>query len=573
MTRRSASHNRTGSVALWVALVIYLGLSTLTLREVGLVGEVVQSWSHGAPAQVVAAIEPWRWSSGEATDSVGHRWGPFVASQTRPIESLRLGAFSLPLAVNQYTGGVADWPARLLFSLTGSVAAVTGLHILLGGLLIVLVHRFLRFHGTDVAAAIGALLLATDWGFLFYRRALGGTEILLSAAGVLCLWALWSRRWAGGRHGLMALGIGIGLGILAKATFIVTVGALGLTALLLRWDKPPLRPPLPQRPWLPVAVAVALALPLGIAALHHGIAVPSAPHVQSHDFVGMQWARVYNALTGGPTPARESATALWAWIGDSSVFLHTAYGATVAESTDVLRGLGWLSVLGGTALAWRDRHPTPHVALLRFVSVFLVLQVVLLWWVARDLHHLAQATPTAVIAAGLAVDRLASLMTPPRSPARARAALVLALPWIIAGSVALWRTDAALGTVTRPTVTTSGQAALIDLLQRNGVERLVACDYEVAGVLEPHLPEVDIVHGWALASRVRGAAIEPLLSHAVGGHLLSIPTSPQWTYNLKLRASEFSSPAARVGVAVEAVDRLPDDGAVLYAVRRRKHSL
>jgi hypothetical protein len=556
-----------------VALLLYVGLGVATLREVGLVGEVVRTWTDGAPAQVVVATDPWRWADGAASNTVGHRWGPLVASQVRPVETLRLGSVSVPLAVNQYTSGLPDWPAQWVYALTGSVGAVLGLHWLLGGLLIVLVHRFLRFHGTDVAAAIAALLLATDWGFLFYRRALGGTEVLLQAAGVLCLWALWSRRWAGGAHGLNALGVGIGLGLLAKLTFGITVVALGLTALLLRRDKPPLRPPLPAQPWLPFLLTMMLVLPLGIAALHHGLAVPVDPHVVSHDFGSAQWARVWNALTGGPTPARESVAALYAWIGDGSVFLETAYGAQHTGSADALRWLGWAPILGGVALAWRDRHPTPHIALLRFAAVFLLLQVGLLWWVARDLHHLAQAAPTLAIVAGLALDRLAGRISPPRSPARARASLIFALPWMIAGVVALWRTDDVLRTVNRPTVTRSGQASVVDMVRRSGVERLVVCDYELAGVLEAFLPEVDVVHGWALASRVRGRAIEPLLTHAAGGHLLSIPAAPAWTYNLKFRRADLEAAASRAGVAVAEVDRPPDGGAVLYTVHRRRDSL
>ena len=39
----------------------------------------------------------------------------------------------------------------------------------------------------------------------------------------------------------------------------------------------------------------------------------------------------------------------------------------------------------------------------------------------------------------------------------------------------------------------------------------------------------------------------------MGGHLLSIPGSPPWIYNLKLRESDFSQAAARVGIEVEAV--------------------
>ena len=80
--------------------------------------------------------------------------------------------------------------------------AIIAFHVGLGGLIIAGVHRFLRVHGSRLAAGLGALFLATDWSFLFYKKVLGGTEILLQGAALGCLWALWSRRW---RTGLVLL--------------------------------------------------------------------------------------------------------------------------------------------------------------------------------------------------------------------------------------------------------------------------------------------------------------------------------------------------------------------------------
>jgi 4-amino-4-deoxy-L-arabinose transferase-like glycosyltransferase len=566
---RSIPRSPSRSPALWAALCVYTVLSVTTLRQVGLVGEIASAWTAGAPGQVMVATDPLRWSDGERASTVGHRWGPLVASQTRPIETIQLGPWRMPLAINQYTGGLPDWPARAVFGLTGSITAVLALHGGLGALLIVCVHRFLWFHGTRIAAGVAALLLATDWGFLFYRRALGGTELVLLAAGVLCLWALWSRRWAGGPHGLWAFGLGVGLGCMAKLTFVVTLAALAVTAVILRKDKPAMRPPLPARPMLGAFIASVCLTPLVIAAIHHGFAIDATGHIKSHDFVGFQWSRVWGAMTGGPTPARESIAALWAWVGDPSAFLKVAYGVKTPNNTDALRLLGWMPVLAGVGMAWRARHPTPHEALLRFSSLFLVLQVGGLWWVARDLHHLAQATPTAVIVAALAFDRLAGRVSPPRSFARTRASYTLSLAWVVAGVLALVRTDPVLAQVARPSVTRDGQTALVEMITRNQVRRLTACDYELAGVLEPLLPGVDIVQAWGLASHDRGAAKSSMLEYAVGGHLLSVPDAPPWSYNLRLHPQDISTAATQVGVAVEVVDQLPDGAAVLYTVRRR----
>jgi len=555
-----------------VALAVYGMLAMLTVKDMGVVGEVAQSWQSGRAAAVVVATDPVLWSDGAAAQTAGHRLGPLIASQSRPIETLQIFGLSLPLAVNQYTGGLADWPARILVAITGAPHSAVILHILLGALLIVLVHRFLRFHGTDIAATVAALILATDWGFHFYRKALGGTEILLQAAVLLCLWALWSRRWAGGRHGLTALGVGLGLGLMAKLTFALSFVALGLAAIGLRKDKPPVRPPLPARPWMPLLWVGLLISPLVLAALHHALAVPATPHINSHDFVDMQLSRVMNALSGGASQERESIAALWAWLGDPSAFLETAWDAQVTASADTLKWLGWGLIGLGVVSAWRDRHPTPHLALLRLTSVFLVLQVALLWGIAKDMHHLAMATPVAAIVAGLSLDTLMARFTPPRSPSRAGLCLLLAAPWMLAGGTALMRTDAALGTIQRPTVTATGQAAVIEMLGRNRVQKVVVIDYDLAGVLAPQLPTVEVIHGWGLASQSRKRALKPLLKLGLDGHLLVIPGAPPWRYNLKPRTKALQQTASSAGLVAEVVDRLPDDGAVLYALSRRAGS-
>ncbi|MFT4978122.1 MAG: hypothetical protein ACI8S6_004030, partial [Myxococcota bacterium] len=246
-------------LSLLVALTLYSLLAALIANDLGLVGEVAMGWALDRPPAVVVSLDPLLWADGAAEQTAGHRAGPLIASQVRPLEQLDLGIVRLPLAINLYTGGLPDWPSRLLFLLTGSLVAVLTFHVALGGLLLGLVHRFLRLHGTDIAAAVAALLLATDWAFLFYRRALGGTELALQAALLLCLWGLWSRRWGGGRHGLWPLALGAGLGLSAKLTFAVPLAALLAVAAITRWDHPRNRPPRDHRT-LPLLAAFSLLL-------------------------------------------------------------------------------------------------------------------------------------------------------------------------------------------------------------------------------------------------------------------------------------------------------------------------
>jgi len=552
--------------SLLVALVLYLALAATTVRAVGVVGEVDLSWALGRPPAALVQLDPPLWADGATPPTAGSRLGPLVASQVRPVEGLRLGPVALPLAVNSYTGGLADWPARAVWLLTGSRRAVIALHVALGAVLLVLLHRFLRFRGTDVAAAVAALVLASDWSFLFYRKVLGGTEILLLAAGLLCLWALWSRRWSGGRHGLLALGVGIGLGFQAKLTFSLSLVALLATALLMRWDKPQLSAPRRGGALDGLLAAVLLTSPLWIAALHHGLALPE--HVPSHDFPATQGRRVLSALSGGPGPAREGLANLWFYLARPLAFFGPAYGVTELPGPSPWRLSGCLLVLAGVGLGWKDRHPTPQDALLRFTSVYLLLQLGLLWLVARDLHHMAQATPTFAIVAGLALDRLAGVATPPRSPRRALVALLLSLPLVIGGISALARTDEVVRRVPVPTFPERGQADLVSLLRGAGVRRLVLADYESYGMLELLVPEIRVEHAWPAVARQGPGALPQVLERAQGAWFLELHASQPMGYNLRPSARQLQAAADQAGLVLTRVGALPGDAAVLYRVDR-----
>ena len=547
---------RRSQLALLLILALYVGLGLGLITDMGVVGEVAWVWMYGDP------------TGHHAAPPQTHTWGPFTAAATRPMETLQIGSFHLPLAVNSYTGGLADWPARIGASLGLSYDGTMIMNLIFGGILIALVHRFTRTHGSGIAASAAALLLATDWVFVFFRRALGGTELLLSAASLICLWALWDRRWAGGRHGLTALALGIGLGLTAKLTFILTLIPLAVTALIMRWDKPKMGPPLPDR-WAPMALAVLAPLvPFLIGLLHHAQA--DLPALESHDHVHLQLERVWAALSGGPQPARESQAALLAWIGDPRSFLAAAWGASAPTWFSPLRFLGWVVIGAGVVTAWRDRDATPRLALARFCSVFLVTQVALTWGVARDLHHIAIATPTLMILAGLSLEALMGQWSPPRSNRRGLLVALVCLPWVILGIHSMSQTDASLQTIQRPTVSRSGQNALVGMLRTQGVKRLVTMDYESAGALDILAPEIEFKHGWSRIAAERKTALTSLLKEAKGSHLMVVPSAPPWTYNLKPREADLAKAAERADAVWEEVDRLPGDAAVLYRVESKK---
>lgn len=534
-----------GIVGLCAALLLYASLALTSGRAVGVVGEVDIGWALSDPPKVLTQWTP------PVTSEAGGTVGPLEARQTRPMESLVVGSARLPLAINAYTGGAADWPARAARALTGERSAGVAVHLLLGGVLILLCHRFLRFHGTHTAGSAAALLLASDWAFVFFKRVLGGTEILLQAAGLLVLWALWSRRWKGGRHGTIALALGIGLGIGAKVTFVATLLAFGGAALLTRWDHPRVKPP-ERVNWAVLGGLPLLCVsPLLVSWAHHHLQ-GGGPHVISHDTLDLQLSR----LRSGAHLDRESLENLWRFLGNSLAWLHDAWGTPYMAALSAPRVLTFAVAAAGAVLEWRTRTHSPSAALLRFLSLAVPLQIALLFLLNRDLHHLAQASVPLACLVALGADRVAGEVANQRSFLRPVVTAILVLPAVIFGAHQLRRTDAQVDAARAHTFSAHGQSALVDLLRANSVSRLVVTDYELYGVLEQLAPEIEVTHGWGAVSR-KDRSIEGLRAVAAGGHYLSVAASQPMIYNWR---------AEGVGVQVGAVSDGSMNWAELYHV-------
>jgi len=446
-----------------------------------------------------------------------------------------------------------------MYGLTQSVNTVLWLHVFLGGLLLFLVHRFLRFHGSDIAAGIAALALATDWNFVFYKKVLGGTEILLQTALLLAIWALWSRRWSGGKHGSTAIAIGIGLGLLAKATFIPTLIAFGLVVVATRKDRPSIQAPDPVSVAPMLGIIGLLTAPLWIAWLHHGFSVPQSPHVVSHDFVGLQLDRAWTGLFQDG-PARENPASLWWFLSSPMGWFDVAYQC---KSTSIFpwRSLGWVVCILGSVLAWRDETESRPRALLRFVSLFAPLQLLLLWLANKDLHHLAQAAVPTAIWLGLSADRLAATISPPRSPRRAFYCLILATPWFIGGSQALYQTDKTLQGTPVHTFTWNGQHQLGKMLQEHAIEHVWTSDYDLYGMLEMWAPNTRVTHGWgdlSQRSSDRSAALDDLLKGAKGAHYLVVRKSAPMIYNHAPSEARLREAEERTGLTIQEIAALED---------------
>ena len=553
---------RVAHVGPWFpGIFVYSILAVYSAQEVGLVGEVAIGWGAAQPPVVLAQLEP-------ASPLAPAALGPLVASQTRPVERLQLVTdaaplsipLAIPLAINSYTGGASDWVARGVTALGGwRAGAWTG--VVLGGLLLVLAARFLTFHAGPLAAGLVAILLATDWSFVFFKRVLSGTEVLLQAGGLLAVWALWSRRWRGGVHGTVGIALGAAFGLHAKATFVPTLAAIALAALLTRRDRPALTAPVPLRWSVLVVVPVLALIPLLLANLH-AAGVPEALRVRSHDTLALQLSRL-SLPDAGSAMARESFANLAAFFGDPNAFWGWALRADAVPAFSWARGVGFIVLGCGSWLAWADRRgaPSPSDALLRFFSVLCPLQTALLFLANHDLHHLAQSSVFWCIWLALAIVRVTAVFARARTLRRVALAGFLALPTSMAGALQLLETDDVLVTAPQSTFRESGQRALLALLADEQVERLVTSDYEVYGMVDVRAPWIATTHTWGAFSRkVQNPAA--VLSLARGGHYLSLrPTAPM-IYNWSPTPAQVVQAAATVGVKVRQVGQLTDDGGV-----------
>jgi hypothetical protein len=311
-----------------------------------------------------------------------------------------------------------------------------------------------------------------------------------------------------------------------------------------------------------------LTSPLWVALIHHRLSVPTAPHVISHDFTNVQWERVLGFLSSESVPVREGWANIGDWVGNPLAFLARAYGVdATGMGWSPWRVVGWCVAALGVAMVWLERHSTPREALLRFCSLYLVLQVGLLFLVARDMHHLAHASLTLAVVVGLSADHVSRSVLRPVPWNRFGLAGLLVTPWMVSGGTGLVATDAVVERIEVPTFTRAGQEALVDMLRRRQVERLVAADYELYGAIEVLAPEIEVVHGWGAVSHLRGEAAVPLLRRAAqtDAHVLALSASAPMIYNLKPRALQRAASGA--GVLLEEVDSLANGSAQLYRVQ------
>jgi hypothetical protein len=520
-----------------LAALAFVPIAWFSFRDVGLVGETAITWALRRPPQVAVDLAPLRWADGLADPTAGGAAGPFVASQVRPIERLHVAGIDVPLLVNGHTTALPDWPDAIVYGATGSLPLVRLGHLLAGAAILFATARLAARVGSPRTAVLVAVLLATDWAFGFYKAALGGTELALQLAVLLGVGALVGERrtWT--------LPLTMALGLVAKLAFVPVACVVALV--FFATGQRPAR-----REWILGLAAVALAaVPYAIGALHHAAAVPSEPHVVSHDFPSVQWSRVGRWIGGGHGGARESLAAVGSFFGNPLAFFGPAYGAAAPSTFSPLRLVGWLFVLRGALGAGRP---------VRILGAFLVLSTVVLLAVAREMHHLAMLTPALALWAALSLDAFAKA-------SNLRAAALVA-PLVAANVGALAATSRVLATVRPPTFTATDQAALVALLRDGGVERLVVSDYASYGLLDVLAPEIEVQHAWGYTSWRGDTGLPNVLRLASGAHLLVVESEAPLRYDLHPSIGTLEEKARLAHVGVDRVNALPGDRAVLYRI-------
>ena len=110
------------------------------------------------------------------------------------------------------------------------------------------------------------------------------------------------------------------------------------------------------------------------------------------------------------------------------------------------------------------------------------------------------------------------------------------------------------------------------MLREHGVERVVACDYELTGVLEVLAPDIHVVHGWGAASQRRSDVLPSLIRRASGGHFLVLDASAPMIYNQTPSEGQMMALALELGLVARKVATL-GSATALYEVSEKQSAL
>lgn len=456
--------------------------------------------------------------------------GELCLYPTRPI--LRWHDF--PFMLNVYTSAFPDWIHWLVYQITESIEVIRCSQIICATLATMMMIFWLRDHFSHSMLIVFWSLLMTDWNYLFYKKALGNTEILLQVSWMMCIlplllnWTLKAQR--------QYLVFGLILGLWTKITFVLHLLPLIIGILWVNEQRMAL--------FKSLTLGIFFGLLPGFCFIWwtESIDIP----IRSHDFWAMQWQRIQHALSGQSSNVREHSSNVWLWLLDPLPFFSRAYG--VAPTL----WHGWGRLLGYLLTLWiLIRTSIPDTA--RWLSVW-GSQVLVLAVVAQDLHHLAIATPLLWLCIVYIWNHT-----------QQKSLKFLAIGGFLLGNVwILLDTPKQINQVSTPTFSESRQTELIHMLQTHDVTRLITMDYEIFGVIEVLAPAIQVTHAWPSISIERWAVLPNLLDNYPSSHLIVLSSSMPMIYNLQPTKHRLEETAKQYGHHIQWIDSI--DGVELYHI-------
>ena len=214
----------------------------------------------------------------------------------------------------------------------------------------------------------------------------------------------------------------------------------------------------------------------------------------------------------------------------------------------------------GTFLAWRSRVQSASDALLRWLSIATPIAWLGLFFANRDIHHLAATTCWLAMWGGLAIDQVAGLIAPPRGGRRGLYALLLLVPWVLAGFVAIGSNDSILERCETPLIRDREQQQISTLLADHQVRSLSLISYDLYGVLEITNPDIAIHNAWGSMSQSsnRRQSFHRLIEQTEGQHLLLVRPNAPTIYDYHPSTMDLKGAENETGLLLKPIEILTD---------------
>ena len=516
---------------MWLKLDILTDLRLLSILTFILLSFIFQ---HAIPIGIVGEVEPlWGPIPTTTLSSPLSCVGELCLYSTRPL--LRWQDF--PLMLNVYTGAFPDWIHWLVYNITKNPVAIEWSKVFCATGATILIVHWIRQSISKPLVLMCWILLMTDWNYLFYKKSLGNTEIILQIAWFMCVLPLF-QNWSPNRQSKYLV-FGLILGMWAKITFVLQVVPLMIAVGFVSESKWTL--------FKRLSLGMLVGLLPGILFIYWTETMEIS--VRSHDFWSMQWTRIQHALQGGSSNIRENSDNLLLWLFDPLTFFTRAYGV------HNIQWHGWGTLIGYilTLIALITVRSKAVWGLVAIISI----QVLILSIVAQDLHHLVIATPFLwyVLVRVLNDSTVNALMK-----WCIFSSFIFSHLWVLRDSPKV------IDAVETPTFNQRHQQGLVEILNKHQVTHLTTRDYEVFGVVEVLMPDVQVTHAWPSISTKRWAALPQIFQDAAPGHLIVLNSSMPMIYNLQPSVKRLTETATQYGYRISLLESV--EGVHLYQITR-----